>query len=195
MTPIRIGVLASGRGTNFEAIADACARGEISGEIALVLSDVSDAPVLEKAKKRGISAEFCAFSEREFAKKLEQAGVNLVALAGFMRILRGELLEKFGGRILNVHPSLLPAFRGLRAWEQALAAGARVTGVTVHFVDEKVDSGPIILQEAVPILPNDTPESLHARLQEVEHRLFPRAIQLFAEGRLKIRGRTVEILP
>jgi len=201
---LRIGVLGSGSGTNCEAILDACARGEIPGRVVVVLSDVADAPILERARKHGAPAKVIGQSrfktrlepelEEEMARTLRDAGVQLVALAGYMRVLKAPLLRLFAGRIMNVHPSLLPAFPGLRAWEQALKHGARVTGCTVHFVDEGVDTGPIILQQPVPVFPNDTVESLHQRIQLAEHRLYPHAIQLFGEGKLQVVGRTVKIL-
>jgi len=170
----------------------------------VVLSDIADAKILERARKHGIPAKFIGPSrfktklepelEEQFAKALRDAGVGLVALAGYMRVLKAPLLEAFARRIINIHPALLPAFPGLKAWEQALAYGAKVTGCTVHFVDKGVDTGPIILQEAVPVSPGDTAESLQQRIQVVEHKLYPLAIRLFAEGKLKIAGRAVRIL-
>jgi phosphoribosylglycinamide formyltransferase-1 len=201
---LRIGVLGSGSGTNCEAIIEACERGEIPGKVVVVLSDIADAKILERARKHGIPAKFIGPSrfktklepelEEQFAKALRDAGVGLVALAGYMRVLKAPLLEAFARRIINIHPALLPAFPGLKAWEQALAYGAKVTGCTVHFVDKGVDTGPIILQEAVPVSPGDTAESLQQRIQVVEHKLYPLAIRLFAEGKLKIAGRAVRIL-
>ncbi len=200
----RIGVLGSGNGSNGEAIFEACARGKIPGRVVLVLTDVADAFIRERARKRGIEARFIGPSrfktklepelEEHAARMLREAGVQLVALAGYMRVVKSPLLGAFAGRMLNVHPSLLPAFPGLRAWEQALRAGVKVTGCTVHFVEEGVDSGPIILQRKVAVLDNDTPESLHERIQAAEHEIYPEAIRLFAEGRLKIDGRTVRII-
>jgi phosphoribosylglycinamide formyltransferase 1 len=200
----RIGVLGSGNGSNGEAIFAACARGRIPGRVVLVLTDVADAFIQERARKRGIEARFIGPSrfktklepelEVEAARMLRDAGVQLVALAGYMRVVKSPLLQPFAGRMLNVHPSLLPAFPGLHAWEQALKAGAKITGCTVHFVEEGVDSGPIILQSELAVLDNDTPESLHERIQLAEHEIYPEAIRLFAEGRLKIDGRTVRIL-
>ncbi|MDW8344041.1 MAG: phosphoribosylglycinamide formyltransferase [Verrucomicrobiae bacterium] len=204
MSELRIGVLGSGSGTNCQAILDACARGVIPGRVVLVLSDVADAPILERARRHGVEARFIGASryrtrleeelETAVARQLVEAGVGLVALAGYMRVVKAPLLRAFPNRIMNVHPSLLPAFPGLRAWEQALAYGVKVTGATVHFVDEGLDSGPIILQSAVPVMPDDTATSLHARIQEVEHRLYPEAIRLFAQGRLRVEGRTVRIV-
>jgi phosphoribosylglycinamide formyltransferase 1 len=200
----RIGVLGSGNGSNCEAILEACATGRIPGRVALVLSDVADAGILERARKHRVEAQFIGPSQ--FKTKLEQeledraarllrdAGADLVALAGYLRVLKPPILRTFTGRIINVHPSLLPAFPGLRAWEQALNHGVKVTGCTVHFVDEGVDSGPIILQQPVPVLPNDTPTSLHQRIQLAEHNVYPEAIRLFAEGKLKPDGRVVRVL-
>ena len=203
-TDFRIGVLGSGTGSNCEAILEACAKGRIPGRVVLVLSDVADAPILERARKRGIEAQFIGPSkfktklepelEERAVKMLRDAGVELVALAGYMRVVKPPLLRAFAGRVINVHPSLLPAFPGLRAWEQALKYGAKVTGCTVHFVDDGVDSGPIIMQSVVPIFANDTAQSLHQRIQVAEHNIYPEAIRLFAEGKLKLVGRTVKIL-
>ncbi len=200
----RIGVLGSGNGSNCEAILKACAEGRIRGRVVLVMSDVADALILDRARKHHVDAQFIGPSK--FKTKLEpelevravrlllEAGVRFVALAGYMRVLKAPLLHAFPGRIMNVHPSLLPAFPGLRAWEQALAHGAKVTGCTVHFVDEGLDAGPIVLQEAVPVMPNDTAAALQLRIQLVEHKIYPEAIRLFAEGKLKVEGRIVRIL-
>jgi phosphoribosylglycinamide formyltransferase-1 len=200
----RIGVLGSGTGTNCEVILEACARGEIPGRVVVVVSDVPGAPILDRARKRGIETKVVGPSafktkleaelEIQIVEALRGADVQLVALAGYMRVVKTPLLTAFGGRIINVHPSLLPAFPGLKAWEQALAHGARITGCTVHFVDEGVDAGPIILQQPVPVFDNDTPESLHQRIQLAEHRLFPEAIRLFAAGKVLVNGRRVKIL-
>jgi phosphoribosylglycinamide formyltransferase 1 len=200
----RIGVLGSGTGSNCEAIIEACAGGRIPGRVAIVLSDVTDALILERARKRGVEARFIGPSqfktklepelEEQAVTMLRDAGVELVALAGYMRVVKPPMLRAFAGRVINVHPSLLPAFPGLHAWEQALKHGVKVTGCTVHFVDEGVDSGPIILQQPVAIFANDTPKSLHQRIQLAEHNIYPEAIRLFAEGKLKIEGRVVRIL-
>jgi phosphoribosylglycinamide formyltransferase 1 len=201
---LRIGVLGSGSGTNCEAIIEACGRGAIRGQVVIVLGDIADAYILERARKHDIPAKFIGPSqfktklepelEQQFVKALQEADVQLVALAGYMRVVKPALLNAFAGRILNIHPSLLPAFPGLRAWEQALTHGVRVTGCTVHFVDEGVDAGPIILQEPVPVFPDDTAEALHRRIQVIEHKLYPEAIRLFGEGKLRIIGRRVKIL-
>ena len=200
----RIGVLGSGNGSNCEAILKACAEGRIRGRVVVVLSDVADALILERVRKRGIDAQFIGPSqfkthlepelEQRAVRLLLEAGVRFVALAGYMRVAKAPLLHAFPGRIMNVHPSLLPAFPGLRAWEQALKHGVKVTGCTVHFVDESVDSGPIVLQQSVPVLPNDTAELLHQRIQVVEHQIYPEAIGLYAQSKLKIEDRTVRIL-
>lgn len=197
-------MLGSGSGTNCEAIMDACSRGTIRGQVVVVLSDIADAFIHERARKQGVQSKFIGPSkfktklepelEQQFVTALQEADVQLVALAGYMRVVKTPLLKAFAGRIINVHPSLLPAFPGLHSWEQALTHGVRVTGCTVHFVDEGVDAGPIILQEPVPVFPDDTPESLHRRIQLTEHRLFPEAIRLFAEGKLRMIGRRVKIL-
>lgn len=169
-----------------QAILDAIDAGELDARIALVLSDREDAFILERARRRGIETgwidcrgfhtKFPEEAQQETADRLRGAGVDLVCLAGFLRLVRRPLLEAFPRRILNIHPSLLPAFPGLEAWKQAIDAGVDETGCTVHFVDEGMDTGPVILQERVPVLADDTPESLHARIQQVEHRLYPAAI-------------------
>jgi phosphoribosylglycinamide formyltransferase-1 len=198
-TPLRVGILGSGKGSNFVALAEACAAGTIFAQIALVLSDVPDAGILSRARDLGLPADYVPpgsfktklddTAEAEYVRRLQAAGVELIALAGFMRIIKSGLLHAFPGRVINIHPSLLPAFPGLEAWKQALAYGVKVTGCTVHFVDAGVDSGPIIAQETVPVLPNDTPELLHSRIQVAEHRLYPRVVGALAEGRLAIEGR------
>jgi len=201
---LRIGVLGSGSGTNCEALLEACERGLIPGRVVIVISDVPGARILERAQKRGLPTRVVGASrfktklepelEMQMSGWLREAGVQLVALAGYMRVVKTPLLESFPGRIMNIHPSLLPSFPGLHAWEQALSHGVKVAGCTVHFVNEGVDAGPIILQQAVPVFDNDTAASLHARLQGVEHTLYPEAVRLFAEGKLKVTGRRVKIL-
>ncbi|MDH4445525.1 MAG: phosphoribosylglycinamide formyltransferase [Akkermansiaceae bacterium] len=185
-----LGVLGSGSGSNMQAILDAIDAGTLDARIALVLSDRPEAFILERARVRGIptgmidcggfQTKFPEESQAETARQLKDAGVELVCLAGFLRLVKRPLLDAFPGRILNIHPSLLPAFPGLESWKQALNAGAKEAGCTVHLVDDGMDTGPIILQEAVPILPDDTAESLHARIQIVEHRLYPTAITQIA---------------
>jgi phosphoribosylglycinamide formyltransferase 1 len=197
----RVGVLGSGKGSNFVAIADACARGEVAAEIALVLSDVTGAGILERAQERQIPARHIApgkfrtkleeEAERAYIEALQAARVDLIALAGFMRVLKGEFLRAFEGKIINIHPSLLPSFPGLEAWKQALDHGMKVTGCTVHYVDAGVDSGPIIGQQAVPVLDGDTAETLHQRIHAAEHDLYPRCVAALATGRVKVSGRRV----
>jgi len=196
---IRLGVLGSGRGSNFGAIADACVAGTLSAEVALVLADVPDAGILQRARERGISARHLdpgryrtrldETAEAAWVKALQDAGVEWVALAGFMRILKGAFLRAFPLRVVNIHPSLLPSFPGLEAWRQALDYGVKHTGVTVHLVDQGVDTGPIVNQATVPVRDDDTPASLHARIQEVEHRLYPEALQALVSGTVRVDGR------
>ncbi|MEM1085833.1 MAG: phosphoribosylglycinamide formyltransferase [Verrucomicrobiota bacterium] len=184
---MRIGILGSGSGSNMQAILDAIDDGTLDAEIALVLSDNPEAFILERAKNNGIRSElidcrgfrskFPAEAQQETADALVDAGVELVCLAGFMRLVGKPLLEAFPQRILNIHPSLLPAYPGLMAWKQAVDDGASESGCTVHFVDEGMDTGPIILQAKVPVQPDDTPETLHARIQKEEHRIYPEAIR------------------
>jgi phosphoribosylglycinamide formyltransferase-1 len=195
----RVGVLGSGKGSNFVAIAEACAAGTVPAEVALVLSDVEEAGILARARERGIPARFVPpgkfrtkldeEAERNHIEALRAAEVDLVVLAGFMRVLKGNFLRAFAGRIINIHPSLLPAFPGLAAWQQALDHGVKVTGCTVHYVDAGVDSGPIIGQQAVPVLDDDTPESLHRRIQAAEHELYPKCVAAIAAGELQVHGR------
>jgi phosphoribosylglycinamide formyltransferase-1 len=195
----RIGVLGSGKGSNFVAIADACAAGSVPAEVALVISDVADALILERARERGLPAQFIPpgkfrtkldeDAERAFIGALQAAQVDLVVLAGFMRILKGEFLRAFAQRVVNIHPALLPSFPGLEAWKQALDYGVKVTGVTVHFVDQGVDTGPILAQQTVPVLAGDTPATLHARIQEAERTLYPATIAALARGEISVSGR------
>jgi phosphoribosylglycinamide formyltransferase 1 len=197
----RIGVLGSGKGSNFVAIADACAAGNIPGEIALVLSDVESAGILEHARSRNIAAKLIPpgkfrtkldeEAERAYVEALRAARVDLIALAGFMRVLKGDFLRAFEGRIVNIHPSLLPSFPGLEAWKQALDHGVKVTGCTVHFVDAGVDSGAIISQQTVPVMDQDTPETLQQRIHQAEHELYPRCVAAIARGEVTVQGRRV----
>ena len=199
----RVGVLGSGKGSNFVAIADACTAGKVPAEVAIVLSDVAESGILAHAKARNIPARFIPpgnfrtkldeAAERSYIQALNEAGVELVALAGFMRVLKGEFLRAFEGRIINIHPSLLPAFSGLEAWKQAIEHGVKVTGCTVHFVDAGVDSGPIIGQQTVIVLDTDTAETLHQRIQTAEHELYPACVAAIAEGRVSIHGRRVVV--
>lgn len=198
---LRIGVLVSGSGTNLQTIIDRCQDGSLTAEIAVVISNNPDAGALSRANKAGIPT-LCInhrnFSRREdfddaVVNALQKAGVELVVLAGFMRIITKTFIEAFPERVINIHPALLPAFPGLHVQQQALDYGARFSGCTVHLVDGGVDTGPIIIQAVVPILPDDTAETLAARILEQEHKIYPRAIQLIAEGRVHVKGRQVTI--
>lgn len=196
-----MGVLASGRGSNLQAILDVIEAGKLAARVVVVVSDRADAQALDRARRHGVKAVFVdprqhqdreAF-DRAVAAVLDEHRVELVCLAGFMRLLTPGFVAAYRDRIMNIHPALLPSFPGLHAQRQALAYGAKIAGATVHFVDEGVDTGPIILQAAVPVLDDDTEETLSARILVEEHRIYPRAIQLFAEGRLERRGRRVII--
>ena len=197
----RIGVLGSGKGSNFVAIAAAIAAGKIPAEIAVVLSDVEHAGILTHARERKIPAQFVPpgkfrtkldeEAERAFVAALQNARVDLIVLAGFMRVLKGDFLRAFEGRIVNVHPSLLPSFPGLEGWKQALDYGVKVAGCTVHFVDAGVDSGAIIGQQTVPVLDHDTVESLHQRIHAAEHELYPKCIAALARKEISVAGRRV----
>lgn len=183
---LTLGILGSGSGSNMQAICDAIAAGKLNACIAIVLSDNPDAYILQRAAKLGIQtavidcgqhrSKFPEEAQTDTASKLRDTGVDLVCLAGFMRLVKAPLLDAFPGKILNIHPSLLPAFPGVHAWKQALEAGAKEAGVTVHVVDSGMDTGPIVLQESIVIEPGDTAESLHARIQVVEHSIYPAAI-------------------
>ena len=187
---LKLGVLGSGKGSNFRAIAEAIARGELEAEVRIVISDVASAGILELARARGLRAEFVEpgrfktklepEAELRVVELLKGAGVEWVVLAGYMRMIKPPLLAAFPRRIINIHPSLLPAFPGLEAWRQALAAGARETGCTVHYVDAGMDTGDIIARHAVPVLAGDTPEALHARIQVAEHALYPEVLRAVA---------------
>jgi len=200
-TPLGLGVLASGRGSNLQAILDACARPGFPARVVVVVADRERAPALEHARQHRVPAIWLnpkdfgdrAAYDEALRRLLDEHRVGLVCLAGFMRILTPGLVRAYAGRIMNVHPSLLPAFPGLAAQRQALEHGVRVAGATVHFVDDGVDTGPIILQASVLVHPDDMEESLSARILVEEHRLYPEAIRLFAEGRLTIAGRKVLI--
>jgi phosphoribosylglycinamide formyltransferase-1 len=198
---VTAGVLISGAGTNLQAIIDRVADGSLSCRIAVVISNRADAAGLQRAARAAIPTRVVdhrAFATREafdtaLVDALRAAGVELVVLSGFDRLVTRVVLDAFPNRILNVHPALLPAFKGLHAQGQALAYGVRVAGATVHFVDEAEDHGPIILQGAILVAPDDTEDTLSQRILEVEHRIYPAAIQLFAEGRLVLEGRRVRI--
>ncbi len=195
----RVVVLISGRGSNLQAIIQAMQRGELPIELCAVISNRPQAPGLRYARAAGVACEVVdheaypdrASFEAALAERIDAYRPDLVALAGFMRVLGATFIERYAGRLMNIHPSLLPAFPGLRTHERALAAGVREHGATVHFVTAEVDSGPIIAQAAVPVLAGDTPASLAARVLEQEHRLYPQAIRWFAEGRLSLRGNEV----
>jgi len=201
--PLRIAVLGSGKGGNAQAIMDAIRDGRLNGRIVCVISDVPDAYILERARSAGIPAEFISGTpfktklegeaERSYIATLRRYGAEVIALAGFMRIIKRGLLDAFPNRILNIHPALLPAFPGMESWKQALDYGAKVAGCTVHLVDAGTDTGPIIVQRAAPVLDDDTPETLHARIQIEEHKAYPDALQWIAEGRIAIDGRRVRI--
>ncbi|HEX3176060.1 MAG TPA: phosphoribosylglycinamide formyltransferase [Methylomirabilota bacterium] len=201
VAPLAVGVLVSGRGSNLQALLDACAQPRFPARIVVVISDREQAPALERARAAGVEALWINpkdFADREsfdaaLVRELQARGVGLVCNAGFMRILSPVYVRAFAGRALNIHPSLLPAFPGLHAQRQALDHGAKIAGVTVHFVDEGLDNGPIVLQAAVPVEPGDTEATLSARILAEEHRLYPAAVRLFAEGRLRIVGRRVLI--
>lgn len=196
----RVGILLSGRGSNFLALADAVERREVPASISLVVSNRPEAAGLQEARKRGYPA-LCIPSagrereefDREVVRELQKAGVEVVCLAGFMRLLSPYFVRRFPHRILNIHPSLLPAFPGLHAQRQALEWGVKVTGCTVHLVDEELDHGPILVQQAVPVLEDDTEETLSQRILEQEHRIYPEALKLVCEERISIRGRRVII--
>ena len=206
---IRIGVLASGGGTNLQALLDACAAGRIDGRVAVVISNVPGAGALDRARRAGVAAEVVpskGVADREaydlgLAERLRAHQVDLVCLAGYMRLVTPAFLRAFGPtsasrgcpRVLNVHPGLLPSFPGLHAQRQALAYGARLAGCTVHFVDEGTDTGPIVVQAVVPVFPDDDEASLAARILEQEHRIYPQAVQWFAQGRLSLDGRRARV--
>jgi phosphoribosylglycinamide formyltransferase 1 len=195
----RIGILLSGRGSNFEALAQSIAAGRIpNAEISVVISHRESAPGIERARARGIDARVIPSKglereayDRQVAAVLREKTVDLVCLAGYMRLLSSYFVHEFRGRILNIHPSLLPAFPGLEAQRQALEHGVKFAGCTVHFVDENLDAGPIVLQSAVPVRDDDTVDSLSARILEEEHRIYSEAVRIILEGRYRIEGRRV----
>ena len=181
------------------AIAEACRAGRVPGDVALVLSDAAGAGILARATERGIRAEFIApgkfrtkldeAAERVYVAALQQPPVDLIVLAGFMRILKGDFLRAFPERVINIHPALLPSFPGLEAWKQALDYGVKVTGCTVHFVDQGIDTGPILAQQTVPVLDDDTPATLHERVQQAERALYPATIAALLRGEIQVHGR------
>lgn len=202
-TPLRVAVLASGRGSNLQAVIDAIETGQVHAKIAAVISNKNDALALERARKHGNPDLFVdpkPFSgrpdgreayDRALLETLTKYDVELVLLAGYMKIVTPILVKAYANRMMNIHPSLLPSFPGLDAQKKAIEWGCKLAGCTVHFVTEGVDEGPIILQAAVPILDGDTPETLADRILQQEHKIYPRAVQLFAEGRLRVEGRRV----
>mgnify|MGYP003605447926 CR=1 FL=1 len=202
-TPLSIAVLGSGKGSNFQAIAQAIDSGTIDARVACVISDVPDAFILDRARQRNVPAchidagpsktRLDGIAEQKAIAFMRLHGADTIVLAGFMRMIKQGLLAAFPNRIVNIHPSLLQAFPGLESWKQALDYGAKFTGCTVHFVDNGMDTGPIILQRAVPVLDDDTPATLHARIQEQEHTAYPQALTWLAEGRLQVQGRRVTV--
>jgi phosphoribosylglycinamide formyltransferase 1 len=204
-SPLRVAVLASGRGSNLQAIIDAIEAGQVQAQIVAVISNKKDAMALDRARKHGLPELFVdpkPFSgqpdsreayDRVLLEVLQQQHVELVLLAGYMKIVTAVLVNAFANRMMNIHPSLLPSFPGLEVQKKAIDWGCKLAGCTVHFVTEGVDEGPIIVQAAVPVLDSDTPEALAARILEQEHKIYPQAVQLFAEGRLKVNGRQVQI--
>lgn len=205
MAKLKLGVLGSGSGSNMQSIVDAIAAGQLDAEIKIVLADFPDAKILDRARNHGIACEYLDCSpwktklegdaEDRCIDILKSAGVDTVVLAGFMRIVKPKLLAAFPNRVLNIHPALLPAFPGVHGWTQALDYGCKVAGVTVHFVDAGTDSGPIIVQRAVEVKEDDTPESLHARIQVQEHIAYPEALRIIAAGAYRIEDRRVHITP
>ncbi len=202
MPDLRLGVLASGRGSNFQSIIDVINSGRLRAEIAVLITDNPSALAIERAKKNGI--EYLIIRSKEYtskddffiriAEELKKRGVGLVVLAGFMRIVGKPLIDAFPNMIMNIHPALLPAFPGLHAQRQALEYGVKISGCTVHFVDKGMDTGPVIIQAAVPVLQDDTEEALSERILRLEHSIYPEAIRLFSEGRIEVKGRRVRII-
>jgi phosphoribosylglycinamide formyltransferase-1 len=198
----KLGVLVSGSGTNLQAIINACERHQLEAEVVVVISDRSDAYALTRAKNHNIPHFFVdrktCHDEEEFNRRilhlLKKYQVDLVIMAGYMRLLGKEVLDAYPNRVMNIHPALLPSFPGAHGIRDALNYGVKVTGVTIHFANEKFDAGPIILQEAVKVAEDDTEETLAEKIHRIEHNLYPQAIRLFIEGKLKIEGRKVKIL-
>jgi phosphoribosylglycinamide formyltransferase 1 len=201
ISTLRIGVLASGRGSNFQSIIDAINRKTLKAEISVLITDNPSAFAIERAKKHNIEYLIMRpqeyHSKDEFYKKIteemKKRGVGLIVLAGFMRIAGKPLIDVFPNRIMNIHPALLPSFPGLHGQKQSLDYGVKIAGCTVHFVDEGMDTGPIIIQAAVPVYQSDTEDSLSERILKMEHKIYPEAIRLFAEGMIEVQGRTVKI--
>ncbi len=200
---LKLAILGSGSGSNMQSIVDAIEAGTLDAEIVCVLADVEDAKILDRAKRHNLPGRFvsCApfktkldgDAQTEYIRIMKEAGADTVVLAGFMRIVKPELLAAFPNRVLNIHPALLPAFPGLHSWKQALDYGCKVAGCTVHLVDAGTDSGPIIVQKCVPVEEGDTAETLHARIQIQEHIAYPEALRLLAADKLHISGRRVII--
>ena len=198
----RLGILGSGKGSNYVALAEAIAGGRLPAEVAVVITDVAGAGILQQAERVGHRAQHVPpgrfrtkldeEAEAEYIRVLKTAEVDLVVLAGFMRILKGDFLRAFEGKVLNIHPSLLPSFPGLEAWKQAVEYGVKVTGCTVHLVDQGIDTGPIVAQKAVPVLDGDTPQTLHQRIQVAEHELLPAVVAGIARGEIVVRGRRAQ---
>ena len=203
MKKLKLGILGSGAGSNMQSIVDAIDAGELDAEVKIVLADSPGAKILERAARHGIENRYLDCSpwktklegaaEERCIAWLKEAGVDTVVLAGFMRIVKPGLLAAFPNRVINIHPALLPAFPGVHGWAQALDYGCKVAGVTVHFVDAGTDTGPIIVQRAVPVEEDDTPETLHARIQIQEHIAYPEALRIVASGNYAIDGRRVKI--
>ena len=204
MAKLNLGVLGSGAGSNMQSIVDAIAAGTLDAEVKIVLADFADAKILDRARRHGIPCQYLDCSpwktklegraEDECIRILRDAGVDTVVLAGFMRIVKPGLLSAFPNRVLNIHPALLPAFPGVHGWTQALDYGCKVAGVTVHLVDAGTDTGPILVQKAVPVMEDDTPETLHARIQVQEHVAYPEALRIIASGAYRLEGRRVRVL-
>lgn len=202
MGGLNLGVLASGRGSNFQAIIDEIEAGKLKAALQLLIVDNPEAYAIERARRHSIDHLY--INQKDFASKddffsalaeaLKERDIELVVLAGFMRIVRQPLIDAFPNRIINIHPALLPAFPGLHSQKQALDYGVRYSGCTVHFVDTGMDTGPVIVQAVAPVLPSDTEETLSVRILELEHRILPEAIRLYSEGRLRIEGRVVKIV-
>ena len=200
---LRIAVLGSGRGTNCQSIIESIEAGNLDAEMVCVISDVEDAFILERARNHGIPALYISGApfktklegeaEENYLAALREFGADCVVLAGFMRLIKQGMLKAFPMRIVNIHPALLPAFPGMESWKQALEYGVKVAGCTVHFVDEGTDTGPIIVQRTVPVFPDDTAETLHARMQLQEHIAYPEALRLIAVGKLRVEGRRVVV--
>ncbi|MBN2301801.1 MAG: phosphoribosylglycinamide formyltransferase [Lentisphaerae bacterium] len=201
--PLRVAVLGSGNGSNAQSIIDSIETGSLNAKITCVISDVENAYILERARKHGIHAEFISAApfktklegdaEKKYIALMQSFQTEVVVLAGFMRIVKTALLTAFPNRVLNIHPALLPAFPGMESWKQALDYGVKVAGCTVHIVDEGTDTGPILVQKSVPVLENDTPATLHTRIQAEEHKAYPEALTALASGRVRLEGRRAVI--